>query len=310
MKEIRIIGDLINSAYGRARKAWRNRDLEGYQKLALSQVDWGSKFLDVNIDRTKSGDVSLEEMLEFLPELIPALQEVTNVPLCFDNPSPDFQQTALESYDFGKSDVPIINSIAASRQQLDRFLELINEYKPYVLVIVSEILLPNGDSRQCESPQDVYNASRYFVDLLREKAGIPNDKIILDPGLPPVSADTQGIVNMGLDAMKMISSEKDFEGIHFSVGLSNFSWGTPKHMRSDFERAYLSIAGEYGLDMAIANPEHNPIPLEKGNPMIDKLRNALEQGRPRDGMSQEETGYMQAEAILAIVSEGDEDDDF
>ena len=310
MKEITIIGDLINSAYGRARKAWRNKDLQAYQKLALSQVEWGSKFLDVNIDRTKSGDVSLEEMLEFLPELIPALQEVTNVPLCFDNPSPDFQQAALESYDFGKSDVPIINSIAASRQQLDRFLELINEYKPYVLVIASKILKPNGDSRQCETPEDIYNASRYFVDLLREKADIPNNKIIIDPGLPPVSADTQGIVNMGLDAMKMIRDEKDFEGIHFSVGLSNFSWGTPRDMRSDFERAYLSIASEFGLDMAIANPEHNPIPLEAGHPMLDQLRNALQIGRPHGDLTQEETGYMQAEAILAIVNDGNDDEDF
>ncbi len=310
MKEITIIGDLINSAYGRARKAWRNRDLKGYQKLALSQVEWGSKFLDVNIDRTKSGDVTLKEMLEFLPELIPALQEVTSVPLCFDNPSPDFQQKALEAYDFEKSNAPIINSIAASRQQLDRFLELINEYKPYVLVVASEILKQNGDSRQCETPEDIYNASKYFVDLLREKAEIPNSKIILDPGLPPVSADTQGIVNMGLDAMKMIGGEKDFEGIHFSVGLSNFSWGTPRHMRSDFERAYLNIASAYGLDMAIANPEHNPIPLEDGHPMINRLREALEVGRPHHGLSQEETGYMQAEAILAMVNEGDDDDDF
>jgi len=310
MKEITIIGDLINSAYGRARKAWRNRDLEGYQKLALSQVEWGSKFLDVNIDRTKTGDVSLEEMLEFLPKLIPALQAVTEVPLCFDNPSPDFQQVALEAYDFDRSDSPIINSIAASRQQLGRFLELIKEYKPYVLVVASEILKDNGDSRQCETPEDIVNASRYFVDMLRNKADIPNDKIILDPGLPPVSADTQGIVNMGLDAMRMIRNDKDFEGIHFSVGLSNFSWGTPKHMRSDFERAYLSIASEYGLDMAIANPEHNPIPLEDGHPMINQLREALDQGRPHDGMSQEETGYLQAEAILAIVNEGNDEDDF
>lgn len=308
--KISIIGDLINSAYGRARKAWRTRDLQGYQKLAISQVEWGSDFLDVNIDRTKSGDVKLEEMLEFLPELIPALQDITTAPLCFDNPSPDFQQIALENYNFNKSDAPIINSIAASRHQMDRFLELINEYKPYVLVVASEILTPNGDSRQCGSPQDIFDASRYFVDLLREKAAIPNNKIILDPGLPPVSADTQGIVNMGLDAMRMLRNEKDFEGIHFSVGLSNFSWGTPRHMRSDFERAYLSIASEYGLDMAIANPEHNPIPLPEGHEMIDSLRHALEQGRPHEGMTQEETGYLQAEAILAIVNEGNEEDDF
>ncbi|HHH52433.1 MAG TPA: dihydropteroate synthase [Bacteroidetes bacterium] len=309
-KKISIIGDLINSAYGRARKAWKNKDLKAYQNLAISQVEWGSDFLDVNIDRTKSGDVKLEEMLEFLPEMIPALQEATSVPLCFDNPSPDFQQIALESYDFDKSGAPIINSIAASRQQLDRFLDLINEYKPYVLIVASEILLPDGDTKQCESADEVYKSSKYFVDLVREKADIPNDKIILDPGLPPVSADTQGIVNMGLDAMKLIRADKDLEGVHISVGLSNFSWGTPKHMRSDFERAYLSIASKYGLDMAIANPEHNPVPLPEGHPFIGLLDNALKQGRPHDGMGQSETGYLQAEAILSIVNEENEDDDF
>jgi len=37
--------------------------------------------------------------------------------------------------------------------------------------------------------------------------------------------------------------------------------------------------------------------------MVDQLRNALEQGRPRAGETHEISGYRQAEAIMAICSE-------
>lgn len=62
-KKIKVIGDLINNAYGRARKAWTTRNLEGYQKLAKSQEEDGAIALDVNIDGTQVVSVKQEEML-------------------------------------------------------------------------------------------------------------------------------------------------------------------------------------------------------------------------------------------------------
>lgn len=308
MNKITIIGDLINSAYGRARKAWQNKDLSAYQKLALSQVEWGSAFLDVNIDSTKSDNVKHQEMLDFLPDLIPALQSVTNIPLCFDNPSAEFQKVAFQHYNSQISGDAILNSIGPSRKNIPLFLDIIKEYKPYVLVVISELLVKENEVKPCESPHEILQSAYYFLELLNNKCSLPVNKIIFDPGLPPVSADTQGIVNMGLDSMKMIRENNEFKGVGISVGLSNFSWGIPKEFRPLFERAYLNIASKYGLNYAIANPEHNPIPLDDSDEITIKLKQALEFGRPTNEISQMESGYMQAEAILSIVSNDDSDD--
>ena len=55
--------------------------------------------------------------------------------------------------------------------------------------------------------------------------------------------------------------------------------------------------------MALVNPEKNPHPLAPDDPLVGQLRAALESGRPREGESQEEAGYRQAESVMAIFSE-------
>jgi 5-methyltetrahydrofolate--homocysteine methyltransferase len=307
MNRIGIIGDLINNAYGRARRAWKARDLKAYQALAISQTEQGSDFLDVNIDSTRNMNVKLEEMLDFLPKLIPALQEVSSLPLCFDHPSLAFHKAAIEAYDFEKSPPPLINSIAASRQELDELIALAGKYNANILCIVSEKFTDNG-SAPCETPEESYETAKVFVKMLREKAGLKNEQIFLDPGLPPVGADTQGLVNIGLDAIKLIRADEDLKGVHISVGLSNFAWGTPKDLRAKLERAYLSVAGELGLDFSISNPEHNPQPLDLDDELVIGLKNALEQGRPMEGETIEDSGFRQTTAILDLVTDDDDDD--
>ena len=303
-KKIQIVGDIINNAYGRARRAWTDRHLEGYQQLAQSQVEQGVEAIDVNIDGTQTVMVRQQEMLDFLPKLIPALQEVTSTALCFDNPAYAFQKVAMESYDFSRGAPPILNSVAASREQLDDLIALAAKYDTRVIVMASEKFTDEG-SGQCYCAEDVYQSAKHFVKLLQEKAGRQNDQIIIDPGLAPVGADTYGLVNMGLDAMRMITADGDLEGVHFSVGLSNFAWGTPKEIRHPLERAYLTLGSEVGLDMALANPDKDPQPLDAADPLVEQLRQALQQGRPQDGETQEDAGFRQAEAVLELCPIGD-----
>ena len=302
-RRLRIGGDLINNAYGRARRAWTERDLGAYQKLARLQVEAGAEFLDVNLDGTQNLQVKREEMLAFLPEVIPAIQEVARVPLCFDNPRVDFHRIALEHYDSTIGGPPIINSLAASRERLEEMIELVGHYETWVIVMASERFVEAG-SAQCFRPQDCHEAVHQFVGLLREKVGCGNDRIMIDPGLPPVGADTYGLVSLGLDAMRLIRQDPDLEGVHVSVGLTNFSWGIPQQVRAPLEHAYLTLAMQAGLDMVLANPEKNPHPLPPDDPLVGQLREALESGRPREGESKEEAGYRQAERIMAICSSG------
>jgi 5-methyltetrahydrofolate--homocysteine methyltransferase len=301
-KKLHIIGELMNNSYARARKAFTGRDAKGYQQLAKIQTDLGARFLTLNLDGTQQIQVRRNEMLEFLPEVVPAIQEATTTPIAFDNPSVEYHKVALKHYDRKKSGAPILNSLAASREHLDEMIELVKHYDTLAVVMASETFVPGGTS-QCLNPQDSWRAAKHFVELLVTKAGRHNDQIIIDPGLAPVGADTYGLVNIGLDAMRLISADPDLKGVHMIVGLSNFAWGTPKGVREELEKAYLTLGMEVGLDFALANPEKSPAPLPKDHPMVAKLRHALEQGRPHEGETHETSGFRQAEAIMAICSE-------
>jgi cobalamin-dependent methionine synthase I len=301
IKPQQIIGDQINSAYGRARRAWESRDPSGYQELARMQAEKGAAAIDLNIDGTAKLSVRLEEMLSFLPTLIPAVQAATDVPICFDNPGVEYHRVGLKAFDRAKSSgKPILNSLAASRTHLDEMMQLASDHDTRCIVMASERFLPEGGGAQCFNPEDSYQTVLRFVEMLVSKAGRALDDIIVDPGLAPVGADTYGLVNIGLDTMRLCTSDKTLAGIHFSVGLTNFAWGTPKGVRDKLERAYLTIGGEVGLDMALANIERDPLPLAADDPIVSSLREALAGGRRVDDESVEDAGFRQAMMIMDI----------
>lgn len=289
----------MNNSFARAARAWKDQSLGGYQHLARRQEELGADFLTLNIDGTQSLMVRPNEMFEFLPDLIPAIQDATNIPISFDNPAAEFHRRALTVYDRSKSGAPIVNSVAASRNELDEMLELIREYDTLVIGMASEKFVAGG-SAQCTSADDVYHATKQLVDLLRKKAQRSNEQIIIDPGLAPVGADTYGLVNMGIDAMRRIRNDPDLAGIHLSVGLTNFSFGTPKNIREGLENAYLTLAVEAGLDFVLGNPEKDLRTLGPDDRYVRILVDALECGRPSDGETQEDAGFRQAEKIMEL----------
>lgn len=302
MQKLSIIGELINNSYARARTAFTTRNADGYAHLAKIQSELGVQYLTLNLDGTARIQVKMAEMLAFLPDVIQAVQSVTSVPISFDNPSVEYHRVALKYYDRKKSGPPLLNSIAASRTHLEEMIDLVKHYDTNVVVMASEHFVAGGSS-QCLNAADSHAAAKHFVELLVTNAGRRADQIIIDPGLAPVGADTYGLINIGLDAMRRIHADPDLCGVHFIVGLSNFAWGTPKGVREQLENAYLTLGMEAGLDYALANPEKNPGPLASDDPMVTRLREALAQGRAQDGESQETAGFRQAEAIMAICND-------
>jgi 5-methyltetrahydrofolate--homocysteine methyltransferase len=301
-RKFRLIGELINNSFARAAKAWQNRDLAGFQRLARLQADLGADYLTLNIDGTQTMRVTPQDMFDFLPDLIPAIQDVTAVPISFDNPSIEFHRRCLQAYDFAKSGRPIVNSVAASRQHLDEMLELIAEYDTLAIAMASEKFVAGG-SGQCLSADDVYGAAQHLVEILRSKANRTCDQIIIDPGLAPVGADTYGLVNMGLDAMRKIRGNADLAGVHLSVGLTNFSFGMPKNIREGVENAYLTLAVEAGLDFVLANPEKQLHLLDATDRYVQLVAAALQCGRPLEGETQEDAGFRQAAQIIELFND-------
>ncbi len=299
-RPFKLIGELINNSFARARRAWRKRNLAAYQKLARLQTKLGADMLTVNIDGTQKLSVRPEEMFAFLPKLVPALQASTPLPLAFDNPGIEFHIEALKHFDPAKGARPVINSVAASRERLDDMIALIREHDTQVIVMASEKFNDDGSSAQCLCAEDVHQSARVFVQRLVDEAGRTPDQILIDPGLAPVGADTYGLVNISLDSIRLIRQDADLAGVHISVGLTNFSFGTPKDLRLDLENAYITLAVEAGLDFVLGSPEKDLHLLDPSHPVLKQVRVALDAGRPTDGETQEDAGFRQAEKILEL----------
>jgi 5-methyltetrahydrofolate--homocysteine methyltransferase len=299
----RIIGELMNNSYARARRAWQDRNLDGYRFLARLQTELGAAFLTLNVDSTHHLAVTFTDMLEFLPKVIPAIQDATALPLSFDNPNLAFHVEAMKHFDPAKANGrPILNSLSVTRHDIDGMIELAGAHDMNVIIMASECLRPDGSYGAAETPADIVRTTRYFADRLHERAGITNDRIIVDPGLPPIASDTHGGVNLCLDAIRALRAEPSLSGMHISVGLSNFANGAPKHLRIPLERAFLRIAMKAGLDFALANPEKNTDPMRPFDPLVVVLERILDEGRPQPGEAAEDAGFRQLDALMELWS--------
>ena len=276
-----LIGELINFSFARARRAWQTKDFAGFQQLAILQTKLGASYLTLNLDSCKQIMVNRDEMLQLLPTVIKALQEVTDLPLSFDNPGCDYHRTALKHFSREKAGgrAPILNSVAASRDDIDELIDLVRTYDTMVVVMASEKFKDSGGYEPIFDPEDVYKTAKSWVKKLREVGGRSNEQIIIDPSLAPIGADTYGLVNMGLDAIKLIRADEDLNGVHISVGLTNFSTQMPKELCEPLERAYVTIALELGLDFILGSPEKNLQVLPEDDKALRVVREALEKGR-------------------------------
>ena len=302
LRDIAVIGELLNHSFQRARRAWESRSLEGYIALARLQKEAGASFLTVNLAGTQSLQVPFQEQLEFLDRLVPALQEQVDLPLSFDSPDIEYHRRALRLYDRSRArgEAPIVNSLAASRAALDDWIALVRESDARVIVMASEGFGSDGESRPNRSPAEVHATARCFVERLVEEGGRSPGQVIVDPGLVPLAADTQGFTNQSLDAIALIAGDRHIHGVHISVGLTNFSFGLPKGIRLPLENALLTLAAHAGLDMVLGNPEKHHHILHGDDPTLRGLEKALSVGRPARGQDPEEAGYATLLAVRAL----------
>ena len=111
-------------------------------------------------------------MLDFLPDVIPAIQEAAATPIAFDNPSVEYHKVALRHYDPKRSGAPILNSLAASRDHLEEMIELVKHYDTLAIVMASETFVPGGTA-QCLDPQDSLSRREAFCRTAGHEGGTP-----------------------------------------------------------------------------------------------------------------------------------------
>lgn len=229
---MKIIGEKINGTRKRVAKAISERDGVYIQDLATRQADAGAHWLDVN-----AGTHPAQEP-DDLVWLIEQVQAVTDVPLCLDSANPQALAAAIEAVDR----TPMINSISGEEKRLDEILPIVADHGCQVIALAM-------DSKSVPAVGEERIAIIRRVLERTGQAGVPDEHVYVDPLAMTIATDN----NSALAALETIRGvHEEFPHCHFTIGLSNISFGLPA--RSQINRTFLTLAMEAGLDSAILDP--------------------------------------------------------
>lgn len=226
-----LIGERINPTGKKLLKeALREKNYAYVLSEAIREAESGAHILDVN-----AGLPELDECV-VLSTLIKEIQVVSDLPLQIDSSNPEAISISARIYN-GK---PLINSVNASKESLDKILPIAKKYGAAVIgLTVSEEGIPaTADGRVELALKIIAEAKKY---------GIPRKDIIIDPLTLSVSADSKAAEVTLLSVQKLSAL-----GIKTSLGVSNVSFGLP--MREKINSSFFSHALSRGLDLAIMNP--------------------------------------------------------
>ena len=203
---------------------------------ALAQVAAGARVLDVN-----AGVPGFDEAA-MLAQVVRAVTEVVEVPLCVDSSTPEVLEAVLPLVP-GK---PLVNSVTAERTSLERILPLVARHRAAV------IGMANDETGISMDPAARLSAARAILEAALD-AGIPPEDVVIDPLCLPIGADDHA-ARVFLETIRLVRSEL---GVELSCGASNISFGLPD--RQAIEATFLPMAIAAGMHAAIANPLLEPV---------------------------------------------------
>jgi len=228
-----IIGESINPTR-RKKLAYslQEKNFSFVLELAQTQISSGADVLDVNVGFPGVDDEKL------LPEVVRAIQDNFDVPLCLDSPNPAAIKAALKTAK-GKC---LINSVNGNESSLNSLIPVASEYGAAIIALCMD---QNGISDDPVKRKDI---AAIIIEMAL-KSGMKPEDIIIDPVAMAVAADPHACL-VTLETIKLIRSKL---GHNITAGSSNISFGLPD--RESLNAAFLTIAVYCGLTCPIANPE-------------------------------------------------------
>jgi len=227
-----IVGEKINTSRRSIAAAVEKRDAAYITKIAREQAEVGAHYIDVN------AGTFLEQEVECLCWLVETVQSEVGLPLCLDSPNPRALSEAMKRHE-GE---PMVNSISLEPERFQALLPVVTSQPCHVVALcMAETSMPTSVEERVQVGSELI---RRLTD-----AGIPLEKIYVDPLVQPVSVDTR----MGLATLGAIASiMNDFPGVNTICGLSNISYGLPE--RHLINRSFLALCLSYGLSAVILDP--------------------------------------------------------
>ncbi|MBT3360820.1 MAG: dihydropteroate synthase [Rhodospirillales bacterium] len=269
-----VIGDSINPGFKSARALFDNEDIEGIQALAKKQVDAGAAILDFNVGERATEDHA------FLREVIGAIQAAVDVPLCFDYPNFEFQEVCLKAYNdsLANGQKPVINSIAETRWEMAELLKV----RPARVILMASERMEDGRIVHNQRGEDVHAVAKRMINKLSDAYPMERDDFIVDISIGTLAADTEGLVRMALDGIRLIAEDPDLEGVYISGGLTNLVLMLPKDavdgspLKPQLQSAFLTEAIPLGLNMIMCTPWNDYRILPDDNFILQTFREIMQ----------------------------------
>ena len=237
-----IIGENIHIISQKVKDALRARDANFFQELAVRQVEAGASALDLNLGPRK------KDWEEVFPWMVKTVEEVVDVPLCFDS-------TNLLGIEAGLKTVtkaqPIVNSTSAEPERLEKVPLLAKQYNARL------IALTMGKSGIPVGADDRVNIALEFLIPRAMELDFPISDLIIDPLALTVSGCQEYCPEL-LEAVRTLQFAWD-PPPPISVGLSNVSNAVPHKNRPIINQVYCAMLMGVGLQMMIADPLDEPL---------------------------------------------------
>ena len=228
-----IIGESINPT--RRKKlvtTLQEKNFDYVLELAGTQIKAGADVLDVNVGFPGVEDEKL------LPEVVRAIQDNFDIPLCLDSPNPKAIEAALKVAS-GKC---LINSVNGKISSVEALLPVASNYGAAIIGLCMD------DDGITNDPYKRLGIAEKIIEKAVKK-GIKPEDIIIDPLAMAVSADP-GACIVTMETIKLVHQKL---GHNITQGSSNISFGLPD--RESLNSAFMAISILYGLSCPIANPE-------------------------------------------------------
>lgn len=232
-----IIGEKINGSIPAMGKAIREKDEAFIRDTAKKQAGAGATYLDV------CASVPEEIEVETLKWLIDLVQDVTDIPICVDSPSPHSIKAALP---FCKRP-GLVNSVSLEGGKIDVIFPVIADTKwECIALLCDDKGIPFTVERRLEVFANIMKKAKEY--------DISPSRLHIDPLVETLSSKETSLTMFAECAREI---KRQYPSIHVTSGLSNISFGLPA--RKLINQAFLVLAMNSGMDSAIVDPTNRDI---------------------------------------------------
>jgi len=236
-----IIADNLTAATPSVGNAMTARDANAIRNFATRLHVAGADMLDLNLGfRSKGGPETAAWMVR-------ETHDATGLPLCLDTADPESMRAGLAAARdmAGPSGpaTPWINSFSLEQKKIERILPLAAEYGAPIVGYCVRDVVP-------QAPEERLHVAVELVELA-DAAGVPRDRLYLDPILFPLATfqdDFQNVLSFFDSLPKLFDPP-----VRTMVGLSNVGHGLPAGKRQTVEAVVLPMLAALGLDAVLLN---------------------------------------------------------